>query len=121
MRTSSHRILILALGFIFSTFVQGWARSAQPPTDKQPGAVKGVIVDIQDARVVGAAIVITNKRFQKELKSDDAGEFEIHLPTGKYTITVDAHGFTRYKGKTIRVKPNETLNIKIELQVAHSS
>ena len=91
------------------------ARSAGPQT----GRILGVVLDRNDARVAGATVIIEGGPkldFKRELKSGEAGEFEIKLPPGVYRITVEANGFHRFEGPELKVQARATEMINIHLK-----
>jgi uncharacterized membrane protein len=83
-----------------------------------PGKIKGVILDVNDARVVNAIIKVEGDELKRLLKSDDKGQFEISLPPGAYQITIEANGFRRFVYSSLKVKADQTEMINIHVEVA---
>ena len=81
------------------------------------GKVKGVISDVHKARVMNAQITLEGDKSRRRLVTNDAGEFEVALPPGKYLVTVDADGFRLFVSPEFEVKPDKTQKLNIELHV----
>lgn len=95
-------------------------RRPTPPPKWTTGRIKGVVLDANDARVVGASLTIEGSpqaSFKRRLKTGEAGEFELELPAGVYDIAVEAAGFRHFTGWELKVKPRETEMINIHLEV----
>ena len=82
------------------------------------GKVKGVITDINRARIVTARILLDGDHVHRRLLTNGEGEFEVSLPPGKYLLSVDASGFHNYVSPEIEVKSGKTQTLNIELRVA---
>lgn len=81
------------------------------------GKVKGVISDVHKARVMNAHVTLEGDKSRRRLVTNDAGEFEVALPPGKYLVTVDADGFRLFVSPEFEVKPDKTQKLNIELRV----
>ena len=88
--------------------------SAAQPT----GKLRGVILDLRDARVANASIMIENKNVIYGLKSDEEGKFEIDVPVGVYQIKVESPCFRKFRRKNLGVSPNAVQEINIVLESA---
>jgi len=103
--------------------VSGTALFAQPSgasellAKKESGRIAGVVLDINEARVKGAKVIIKARDFSRAVVTGDAGEFEIGLPAGEYYFTVEANGFCRFEGELLKVKPKITEMVNIHLEV----
>ncbi len=93
------------------------AQHSHPSSVSQSGKIAGVVLDINDARIADATVIIERAKFKRELRSGDAGEFEIELPAGVYQITVEKHGFNRFVVESLKVKPKVTEMINIHMNV----
>ena len=84
---------------------------------QQAGRITGVVVDPNDARVVGAAIKIENADFKQTKRSDSEGRFELQVPAGVYNLTVEQSGFKKFRLRDVRVgtETRELGNIKLEV------
>ena len=84
----------------------------------QTGKIIGVVLDANNARIVGAAIKIKNAQFYREAQSGAEGEFAFELPAGVYQITVEQPGFRRFKLSSFRVQAHvrELVNIHMEVK-----
>jgi len=79
--------------------------------------VAGVVVDVNEARVVGASIRIENSDVVKAVRSNDEGRFAVEVPAGTYQITVTQNGFKKFYLPRFRVGAG-TREVKIPLEVA---
>ena len=84
---------------------------------QQSGRITGVVVDPNDARVVGATIKIANADFKQMRRSDSEGKFELQAPAGVYNLTVEQSGFKKFRLRDVRVGAGtrELGNIKLEV------
>ena len=71
------------------------------------GKVSGRVLDKQSAVVPRARVVIISKNFRQEVRSNDQGFYEAHLPEGKYKIEIPAaDGWYGSGRKSIKVDAN---------------
>jgi hypothetical protein len=84
---------------------------------QQAGRITGIVVDPNDARVVGATIKIENADFKQTKRSDTEGKFELKAPAGIYNLTVEQSGFKRFRLRDVRVgtETRELGNIRLEV------
>src|SRR5438874_11096793 len=108
------RSMVLAVVAVFLTMA-----NAATPKDRK-GKVKGVITDVNKARVVSAIVTVEGMQSRRRLVTNDKGEFEVALPPGKYLVSVDANGFRPYVSPEFEVKQGKTQKFDIELNVARS-
>ena|SRR5215510_11900342 len=116
LRNTIRRITLLSAVTIAALCI-GSAYSF-PPKAKRAGSVAGVVFDVNDARVVGAAVTIKARNFSEQVKTGEAGEFQADLPVGEYYFTVAANGFCRFEGEHLRVRAKTTEIVNIHLEVA---
>ncbi len=76
----------------------------------------GVVLDVNEARIVGATITIENAQMKKIGRSDDEGRFEVELPEGAYQITVEQPGFKKYRLPSFELTTPSVVNIRMEVQ-----
>lgn len=94
----------------------------------QPALLKGVVTDINGARITKAVLTVTGEhREYKAITSDTnekAGEYHLEFPAGVYDIRIDSvAGFTTTRHSQIRVEANSInlLNFKMYAKyVVHS-
>jgi hypothetical protein len=92
--------------------------NAKPsPARDASGRVSGVVFDVNDARVTKAKVTIKARNFSREVLTAEAGQFDIDLPAGEYYFTVEANGFCRFEGESLKIKPGATEMINIHLEV----
>lgn len=116
---SLRTISIILLALVPTMFIFAGQRRSAPRAEKlQTSKIVGVVLDKNDARIVGAAIKIENAQFSREVLSDDQGTFEVKLPAGVYQITVEAEGFRKVKLFPFRAnaKVRESVNIHMEIK-----
>jgi hypothetical protein len=78
--------------------------------------VAGVVLDTNEARIVGAKITVEDARVKRVVRSDDEGKFEVDIPAGTYNITVEQPGFKKFQLPGFRVETSELLNIHMEVE-----
>jgi len=112
-------IVVAILIFILTTVVCVGQKRTPSRSRNETGKIQGVVLDANDARIVGATITIENDQFRRELKSGEEGDFEVAIPAGVYQIKAEAHGFRRFELSPLKVKPNvsEMINIHMEVMV----
>jgi hypothetical protein len=114
--------ILLSVGafFILNSLVSA-ASFPLPPssTNQATGKIMGVLLDVNDARIVHAKIKIESKDFKWEGESDEAGEFTVDVPAGTYLIYADANGFRKFESPFLKVKPaiTEMVNLHLEVKV----
>ena len=85
--------------------------------------VSGVVLDANDARIVGAIVKFGNAKVSRQVKSDTEGSFQIELPPGDYQISAEHHGFRRFEFSPFRAKPGvcELVNIHMDVEAPKST
>jgi hypothetical protein len=114
-------LTICACAILFSMAASHPTYSWQSSARQLTGKIKGLVLDRNDARIVGATITIESSPkmgFKRQLISGEAGNFEIKVPAGVYYLTVTANGFRRFEGWELKVNPKVTEMINIHLEVA---
>lgn len=84
----------------------------------------GVVRDPSSAVVPNAKITLKNQAngLTRETKSNESGNFVIPtIPSGMYTLTVEAAGFKKYESKDNKVDPNLPASFDVALQVGQAS
>ena len=82
------------------------------------GRVSGVVFDVNDARVVGATVIVKGSNLTREVTTSDVGKFEVSVGPGEYSFVVMANGFCKFESEPLRVSSNVTELIGIHLEVA---
>ena len=110
-------LTLIVASFIFPNI---WANqlSGSGPKQAVTGKIQGVLLDINDARIVAATVIVENAYFKRELKSGDEDDFEVQVPAGTYQIRVQANGFRKFELSPFKVRANTTEMINIHLDVA---
>ena len=70
---------------------------------QQTGRITGVVVDPNDARIVGATVRIENGEFRQTKRTDSEGKFELKAPEGLYDLTIEQSGFRKFRMRGFRV------------------
>lgn len=112
------RSVQLFAGLLLAVQLMPLAISGAPLTKPRPGKIKGLVFDINKARVVDALVIVDGAEIHRKLVTDEKGEFEISLLPGIYQISVEANGFRRFMSVATEVKAGKTRAIKIQLIVA---
>jgi hypothetical protein len=97
--------------------VEGRPAVAARTQDLQTCKVTGVVLDPNEARIAGATIKVENGSFQRELRSDDEGYFEIELPAGTYHLVVEMAGFKRFKLSPFYANGGASEHVKVRMKV----
>jgi hypothetical protein len=105
-------LLILSAGLVAAPV------SSAPSPEEMIGKLKGMLLDVNGARVVKAVVKVEGGKVKRRMKSGLEGEFEFELPPGSYRITVAAEGFRRYASSRLEVRSGETKAVTISLRVA---
>jgi hypothetical protein len=89
------------------------------------GAVTGTVRDASGAAVPDAGVVITNesKGIRRSMQTTDAGIFNAPalVPSTGYSITVSKSGFANWEARDFQVQVGQTVDFKIDLQVASAA
>ena len=96
MMRKSARVVVVALfavttaTLVWSAFVaaRGVAPAVQSQTAETKVIVRGIITDLNDARIVGASLQFSNGGVTLETETDRAGSYEIKLQPAVYNIQV---------------------------------
>ena len=111
-------ISIVTLALMAGLFpLAGQGHSASRVHNRRASKIKGVVLDVNHARIVGATVKIENGRFNRVVQSDDQGMFEVELPAGDYRITVEMDGFKRFVLSPFRVRAGARRSVNIQMEV----
>jgi len=90
------------------------AALTQQPTSK----FTVMVMDINDARVVGARVVIEGNRETRTVTTGIAGTtYPLELPPGIYRIEVSQPGFCRNRRAAFRIRPSIETSVSLQLIV----
>ncbi len=106
-------ILIIAL-FLFAAGAFGQSIG---------GTIRGRVVDVAGAVVVGADVGITGADgAERKAQTNQAGEFNFNdLPAGKYTIRVASSGFALYENAEVVVAAGRNVALDVALSVRQAA
>jgi carboxypeptidase family protein len=105
---------VLAAFLLLGPLACAAATSAASP---RLGRIKGIVLDVNQARVVNAVVIVQGGDVKRKVMSDDEGRFEISLPPGSYQITVKAAGFREFTSALLRVEPGKSRALNVHLMV----
>jgi len=97
-----------------------WLAGAIASAQVDRGTVSGSVTDPNGSRVVGAKVTITNAAMgtQNSTVTTDVGEYTVPgLPSGTYSITAVAPGFSTLVRNGITVSVGETATVDLKLGV----
>ena len=77
--------------------------------------LKSSVVDENNVPIIGATILLKNENTSLGKLTNEAGEFEVELPSGNYSLEVRNLGFQPYK-KQVEVNGNSSVLAPIVLQ-----
>ena len=79
--------------------------------------VRGVLFDPWSAVVVGATVYAENQALNIHAYSNDEGAFYFDLPSGAYTLRVQARGFKKYLIQNFEVREGRVQDVTIHLEI----
>lgn len=83
---------------------------------QQIGQVKGVVTDIQGARIPESKVVFEDAIGKLQTKGNEAGEYSMDLPIGVYSVTVSSPWFCNFRRFAFQVKPNAQTTLNAALR-----
>ena len=122
-------LILIAIAFIIGIncvagHVQTRAQSsgnmpAQSAEESQPKSrLVGVVLDRNDAVVIGVTVRVTSGTFKRRVRSDGDGRFEMELPAGCYELTAEQPGFRKFRLNPFQVRAGTRELINIHLEIA---
>ena len=81
------------------------------------GKIKVRVVDIMNARIVGAQVTIVGEGLRWRIMTNSEGELETSLPAGAYQLSVEANGFRPAASEKLQIKSGKTQRLNIQVQV----
>ena len=103
--------LILVSGLVSNT-----APFIQSSSSASTGKLAGLILDIGEARVPKAKVIVEAKGFRRETVSADDGSYQIELPEGKYKVSVIRDDFYPFSKECVRIMPSVTTQLDVTLK-----
>jgi hypothetical protein len=86
---------------------------AHPPV----GKVKGIVVDLNYARMANATIIFEGTSFKEYARTDENGAYEVELPAGSCIVRAMAQGFRPRRVKLdIAAGATRTLNMILDVE-----
>lgn len=84
----------------------------------QTGRLVGMVVDVNGSRIARATITVEREKFEKVVKSDDEGRFEVEAPSGTYELTVEQPGFKKFHLPNFRFTSGTCELVNIHMDVS---
>lgn len=84
----------------------------------QTSRLVGMVVDVNGSRIAGATITVERDQFERVVKSDDEGRFEVEAPSGNYQLTVEQGGFKKFYLPNFRFAPGTCELVNIHMTVS---
>jgi hypothetical protein len=111
---NKRQMLIVLVCFLISTVTYGQQAGL--------GSITGVVQDASGAVIPGAKVVVANESrgITRNLETNQGGIFSAPslVPTGGYSVKVEAQGFAVYERKDIELLVGQQLNLQIPLAVS---
>ncbi|MEM9422892.1 MAG: carboxypeptidase-like regulatory domain-containing protein, partial [Pseudomonadota bacterium] len=107
--------LALSTAFVGGTFAIGSVAAAQ---DLSSGALTGKVTDGSGSPVAGATVEIrsNDRGFTRTVRTSSSGSYRVaQLPTGSYTATVSADGYSSVTNEGIRITLSATAAFNAQL------
>ena len=111
-------LYLLGIPYLLSLILLGGGARAQ---DASTGALRGVVLDAQGARVTGADIVAIRVEtgIRYHAATDAAGRFTLDLlPPGEYLARAEAEGMSPQTSPRIEVEVGAAMELTFKLSVA---
>jgi len=111
---------MIRLMVVCAVLVLGLVTSVTAQVDVATATLKGSITDQSGAFVPGANVTVTSteRGVSKNTISDSSGNYQIPLlQPGKYEVTVDASGFSKYFGGDLTLTIGQVAVLDVKLQV----
>jgi hypothetical protein len=81
------------------------------------GKLRGIVVDLNYARVAGQTITFEGDSFKKYVRTDEAGAYEVELPEGACLVEVISQGFLPRRVKfNVEAGATKTLNMILDVE-----
>jgi putative CocE/NonD family hydrolase len=111
---------MLAAMFLRSSLVAARCATSTLQTRATQGdvIVRGVITDIDGARIVDASLQFARDDVTVKTKTNRDGFYEIKLGPGSYDIEVDANGFRRIHKEQFEVRSGPAIELGLKMVVA---
>lgn len=107
--------MLLILTLIFSLFGIPPAQGANMDSN---GSVVGTVLDVREAAMYGATVVIYNEERRFETTVDTEGQFQFQVPEGTYEIQATARNFCTASRAPFKVASKSTVTVKLALLVS---
>src|ERR1700721_2819957 len=83
------------------------------------GGVRGQVLDPSKAIVPGASVSLTEGKNVFTTRSDQDGVYNFHeVPSGLYSLTVDADGFARLTKSNVAIVAGQTRQMDVSVPIA---
>jgi hypothetical protein len=79
------------------------------------GRLAGFVMDVNEAVIPGAVVVIEGLKSQQQVVSNEHGRYAVELPVGVYTVTTTVNGFYHSRRAPFRVQGGKQAFIDVRL------
>ena len=108
-----NRVLFVVFILAFSTII-GFAQS-------NSGTLRGRVLDSLGAVILGAEITaVGSNGAERKAQTNQAGEFTLSLPAGKYAVRAVSQGFAVYENAEVEIAAGRAAALDITLNVAQA-
>jgi hypothetical protein len=84
---------------------------------KQFGKIKVRVVDVNNARIVRAHVLVLGQNLELREVTNVDGEAEILVPPGDFWLSIEAEGFRRFDTQKFQIKSGKTERFNIKMQI----
>jgi hypothetical protein len=98
------RKLVQVAALLLATNLTTFPARPQAPAGRPVGRLTGAVVDINEARMAGASVIITGGGVTRTINTDEEGMYRIELPPGIYRLRVESTGFCPARRAAIYVR-----------------
>ena len=109
---SSRRVTAMLLAVMLLFVVSAFAQS-------DLGSIQGFVKDPSGSSVPNAKVLVRNQAgLERSTNTNEAGYYTItSIPSGLYTVLVEAPGFKKFDSVNNKLDANTSLNVEITLTV----
>jgi hypothetical protein len=106
-------VLIMSMGFMLLGLCPGTNAQANFAGQSKLGRVRGVLLDVIEARIVDATVTIEGNGLKNEVTVNDRGEYEFQIPPGIYSLRSRASNYYESRRAPVRVRAGKEIVVNI--------
>ncbi|HKE55984.1 MAG TPA: carboxypeptidase-like regulatory domain-containing protein [Pyrinomonadaceae bacterium] len=111
--TTRNLLIVWVAVFALPVFISTGAKAQRG----QASSIQGTVEDTNNARIVGARVMLESAHLRREVETNDQGNFQVELPPDDYRISVEKAGFKRFVLSSFRTQNASQHNLTIRLKV----